>query len=210
MIPNILYLALAALPVLSTPLVRRQQCTGQSCTIADLSGSTGRPYNPTTPPQGGSDAGDCCILTYNPSAAAVLYAEKPALQSECSAPATRLLKRDTLTADEVQAIRQRACSAYTLIYARGTGETAPLGETVGPALASGLQAAAPGKWNIQGVGYDASVDGDNCLGLPGGQVAAQMLEEVVGACPNTKIVMSGYSEGAMVAHDVSQTEAFAW
>lgn len=43
--------------------------------------------------------------------------------------------------------------------------------------------------------------GDDCLGLPGGAIATQYIEQAATQCPNTKVVVSGYSEGAMVAHD---------
>ncbi|MCJ1474032.1 hypothetical protein MMC13_002690 [Lambiella insularis] len=192
-----------AIPAFASPTPRnlrsRQQCEGQSCTIAALSGSSGQVYDPTTAPTGGSDVGDCCIITYNPSAAAVLYAEKPGLQATCTATTTKH-KRE-LSFEDVQDLERRACSPYTLIYARGTDEIGTLGETVGPALAIGLEVAAPGKWSIQGVNYQATSAGDDCLGLPGGQIAAQQLESVASSCPNTKIIMAGYSEGAMVAHN---------
>ena len=190
----------------STPtpkgLPRRQECAGQSCTIAALSGSSGQPYGPSVAPTGGSDAGDCCILTYNPSAASVLFAEKPALQAECAATKSKMVQKRELDSNVIENIKRAACAPYTLIFARGTTEIGTLGETVGPALSLGLNLAAPGKWSIQGVNYQATVDGDNCLGLPGGSIAAQQLEQVASSCPSTKIVMSGYSEGAMVAHNV--------
>lgn len=192
------------LPALGNPAPRglevRQSCAGQSCTIAALSGSSGQPYNPSTPPQGGSDSGDCCIISYNPSVAPALYQEKPELQSQCAAQKSK--KRGALAAREIANIERQACAPYTLIFARGTSEVPTLGETVGPALASGLKIVTPGQWSIQGVPYDASIDGDDCLGLPGGQIAAQLLASVASSCPNTKIVMSGYSEGAMVVRDV--------
>ena len=190
----------------STPtpkgLPRRQECAGQSCTIAALSGSSGQPYDPSVTPTGGSDSGDCCILTYNPSAASVLFAEKPALQTECAATKSKMLQKRDLDSNVVENIKRAACAPYTLIFARGTTEIGTLGETVGPALDLGLNIAAPGQWSIQGVNYQATVDGDNCLGLPGGSMAAQLLEQVASSCPSTKIIMSGYSEGAMVAHNV--------
>ena len=190
----------------STPtpkgLPRRQECAGQSCTIAALSGSSGQPYDPSVTPTGGSDSGDCCILTYNPSAASVLFAEKPALQTECAASKSKMLQKRDLDSNVIENIKRAACAPYTLIFARGTTEIGTLGETVGPALDLGLNIAAPGQWSIQGVNYQATVDGDNCLGLPGGSIAAQQLEQVASSCPSTKIIMSGYSEGAMVAHNV--------
>ena len=68
-------------------------------------------------------------------------------------------------------------------------------------MSGDLLLAAPGKWSIQGVAYDASVDGDNCLGLPGGAIASQLINQIASSCPTTKIVVSGYSEGGMVAHN---------
>jgi cutinase len=59
----------------------------------------------------------------------------------------------------------------------------------------------PGKWAFQGVNYDATVDGYGCLGLPVCTVATQYIEQAATQCPNTKIIVSGYSEGAMVAHN---------
>lgn len=194
------------LPALGSPAPKgleiRQSCAGQSCTIAALSGSSGQPYNPSTPPQGGSDTGDCCILRYNPSAAKVLYQEKPELQTLC--PTLNGRKRDALASEEIESVERAGCAPNTLIFARGTSEIGTLGETVGPALSAGLLAIASGQWSIQGVPYDASIDGDDCLGLPGGQIAAQLLASVAQSCPNTKIVVSGYSEGAMVVRDVSR------
>lgn len=177
-------------------VLTRQTCQVQSCTIAALSGSSGQPYDPPSAPTGGTDAGDCCIISYNPSVAATLYQEKPELQAECAATAT---KRDS---ERASLAHRATCSPYTLIYAVGTSETPPLGATVGPALAAGLELAAPGQWSIQGVDYDPSIDGDDCLGLPGGAIGTQLLDQVASSCPSTKIVVAGYSQGAMVAHNV--------
>jgi hypothetical protein len=42
--------------------------------------------------------------------------------------------------------------------------------------------------------------GDYCLGLPGGQVGKDMLNQAAVKCPNSAIFLSGYSQGGMVAH----------
>ena len=144
--------------------------------------------SPSTTPTGGSDEGLCCVLTYNPSASAVVFAEKPDLQC----PATK--KARELQSEVVKQASAAACAPYTLVFARGTGEPGTLGITVGPALSGDLLLLAPGKWSIQGVAYDASVDGDNCLGLPGGSIASQLINQIASSCPGTKIVVSGYSE----------------
>ncbi|KAL9107092.1 MAG: hypothetical protein Q9227_007958 [Pyrenula ochraceoflavens] len=172
-------------------LAKRQTCMGQSCVIADLSGSTGRPFTATSPPDGGTTAGDCCIISYNPAVRAQLEAFNPNITTTCPATARRSLHIE----------RQTACLPYTLLYARGTTEPGTLGITVGPALAAQLEVDDPGKWNIVGVPYDASTDGDYCLGLPGGAVLTPLLESTASSCPDTKIIVSGYSQGALVAHN---------
>jgi len=93
--------------------------------------------------------------------------------------------------------KRQSCKAYTLIFARGTGEPGSMGSTVGPSLSSGLGA----KWSTQGVSYDASIAGDDCIGLPGGVACMKQLNKVASSCPTTKIIVSGYSQGAMVARN---------
>ena len=68
-------------------------------------------------------------------------------------------------------------------------------------MQEGLSFGQPGKWAFQGVNYNATTDGDDCLGLPGGAVATQYIEQAATQCPNTKIIVSGYSDGAMVSHN---------
>jgi hypothetical protein len=87
------------------------------------------------------------------------------------------------------------CKKNTLLFARGTMETGTMGITVGPALSSALGS----DWAVEGVKYDASMLGDYCVGLPGGTACKSQLEALATRCPNTKIVASGYSQGAMVA-----------
>jgi hypothetical protein len=71
------------------------------------------------------------------------------------------------------------------------------GITVGPQLTSGL----PSDWTTDYVSYDADVPGDYCLGLPGGMVAKDMINEAASKCPNSNIFLAGYSQGAMVVHN---------
>lgn len=92
------------------------------------------------------------------------------------------------------------CKAFLLIFARGTSEGGNMGETVGPALQSKLESLMPNQFMFQGVTYDASVEGDIELGAPGGQVATTLIDDCSSKCNNTQMFVSGYSEGAMVAH----------
>lgn len=55
---------------------------------------------------------------------------------------------------------------------------------------------------VQGVPYPASIPGFLAGGSPfGSTVMAELANKTASACPNTKIVMSGYSQGAQVVHN---------
>lgn len=76
-----------------------------------------------------------------------------------------------------------------------------MGETVGPALAKKLisDLGASGV-AIQGVDYTASIASNIELGSKGGPVMAQLVATALKNCPNTKIAISGYSQGGEVCH----------
>ena len=171
----------------------------RSCTIAAFSASSEQPHNPPTTPNGGSDEGNCCIITDNPRVATVLYREKPRLRVECAA-----LDKIKRQVGERAGIENRpiSCLPYTLIYAVGRSETPSPRETVGPALAAALEAADTGRRSIQGVNYDQSIAGDDCLGLPGGAIGTRLLNQVGPTYPLTKLIIAGYLQGPMVAYKV--------
>ncbi|WP_156687306.1 cutinase family protein [Mycobacterium sp. Marseille-P9652] len=88
------------------------------------------------------------------------------------------------------------CPNVEVIFARGTNEPPGLGR-VGDAFVDSLRQQAPGL-NIlpYGVNYAASK-----LQLHGGDGANDTIDRVkksVEKCPNTKIVLGGYSQGASV------------
>jgi hypothetical protein len=74
-----------------------------------------------------------------------------------------------------------------------------MGEIVGPFLVNNLSPAS--DWEVCGVNYFADLAGDYCVGLPGGMVARDMLVQAAAKCPDAKIFLAGYSEGAMVSHN---------
>lgn len=104
-----------------------------------------------------------------------------------------LLALTTLAAHAAPSAAQ-ACTDVTVVFARGTGEVAPIGTIVGPPFLSALQSALGSQTlTFLGVNYAASVAGFLEGGDPVG--AATMTADVNAAaslCPNTKIVMSGY------------------
>lgn len=176
-------------------------CSGQSCAIADLSGSTGKPIK--IQPQGGDANGYKCIAKYNPEGVeAVLKAPKGPAQNNGAGGALMTALSSISSALPGKATDTGTfdgqCTKNILLFARGTTETGLLGVTVGPVLSLGLM----GKdWSVVGIPYDADMAGDACLGLPGGMVAKDMINQAAEKCPDAKIFVGGYSEGGMVAHN---------
>lgn len=74
-------------------------------------------------------------------------------------------------------------------------EPTQYGVTVGPFITKNLGPT----WSTAPVLYQPDVPGDYCLGLPGGMVAKDTINGAVAKCPDAKIFVGGYSQGAMVA-----------
>jgi Cutinase len=166
-------------------LMKRAECTGQSCDLAAVTGASGAPF-PASKPKGGNAKGDKCIAGFSGT-----------MFTGQSNPGRSL--EEIMTPKKT--IKRADCKPYTLLFARGTFETGTMGDLVGPALKTGLSSSMPGKWAFQGVDYKATMGGDYCLGLPGGAIMTADIAQVASDCPSTKIVTSGYSEGAMVVHN---------
>lgn len=76
-----------------------------------------------------------------------------------------------------------------------------MGTTVGPALADQLiSTLGRDRVSVQGVDYTATIYSNALRGSQGGPVMAQLANSQLSRCPNTKIAISGYSQGAMVVH----------
>lgn len=91
------------------------------------------------------------------------------------------------------------CSDVTLIFARGTTEKGNMGTCVGPELAEALRDEIP-SLSVQGVDYPANSQGNTKYGASGGPYMAMLAREARKQCPQTKIVLAGYSQGARVIH----------
>ncbi|PQE15609.1 cutinase protein [Rutstroemia sp. NJR-2017a BBW] len=117
-----------------------------------------------------------------------------------------LLLPSSILAAPTGSIEARACSDVTVIFARGTTETGTLGTVVGPPLLSALQSALGShSVSMQGVTYAADVAGFLQGGDPAGsQTMANMVTSTLSSCPNTKVVMSGYSQGGQVVHKAAK------
>ncbi|TAQ87978.1 hypothetical protein B7494_g3707 [Chlorociboria aeruginascens] len=99
-----------------------------------------------------------------------------------------------------------ACTEYTLIFARGTTEPGNVGILVGPPFIDALQAAVgTSALTIQGVnGYAANIEGYVEGGDPVGSAEmASQIQAAHAACPNTKLIASGYSQGGQIVHNAA-------
>lgn len=89
------------------------------------------------------------------------------------------------------------CPDVQVVFARGTFEPAGVGG-VGRAFVDSVRAKAPGKSVEEyAVNYPASID--FATAADGVIDASNKVIATAAACPNTKIVLGGYSQGAAVA-----------
>jgi cutinase len=88
------------------------------------------------------------------------------------------------------------CADVEVVFARGTGEPPGVGGT-GQAFVDALRARTGGKsLDVYPVDYPASNEWST--GLDGIRNAATYIESTAARCPNTKMVLGGYSQGAAV------------
>ncbi|KAK1752719.1 cutinase-domain-containing protein, partial [Echria macrotheca] len=113
-------------------------------------------------------------------------------------------KRQAWTGMWSQELSYTGCRPVIFIWARETLAPGNIGITIGPSLSNGLKA----YFGVQNV----VTEGVNYLGLPetnydagGGPPVGiwemqQLLTEAATYCPTSKIVASGYSQGAAITH----------
>ena len=76
-----------------------------------------------------------------------------------------------------------------------------MGSSVGPALAKSLISSVGSSGiAIQGVDYPATIESNISMGSEGGPELAKLAQQALKQCPNTKVAISGYSQGATVCH----------
>lgn len=89
-----------------------------------------------------------------------------------------------------------SCPAVQVVFARGTGE-APGAGRVGDAFTEALRPQIGGKTlAIYAVEYPASLD--LLRAVEGANDTSSFIQEISASCPDTKIVLGGYSQGAAV------------
>lgn len=94
------------------------------------------------------------------------------------------------------------CADVEVVFARGTFEPAGVGGT-GQAFIDSLRAKTEGKSvDVYAVNYPASLD----FGAAADGVidASNRVRDVAARCPDTKIVVGGYSQGAAVAAYITE------
>ncbi|KAI0431934.1 cutinase-domain-containing protein [Xylaria sp. FL1042] len=100
-------------------------------------------------------------------------------------------------------LQQYGCRPVIFVFAKATFEPGNLGTTIGPALSDGLKTVF-GVTNVatQGVDYYGLIDGNYYPGgaPPWGIYDMQAIITTAAACPHSKIVVSGYSQGAAIVH----------
>lgn len=98
------------------------------------------------------------------------------------------------------------CNDIEIVFARGTTEPAGLG-AVGKALVYTLRSMMPGQSiGAYAVKYPASWDFTQVA--TGANDASKRIQSIAATCPDTKIVLGGYSQGAAVI-DVVTTSPIA-
>jgi hypothetical protein len=186
-----------------------QTCKAQSCYLADASGSSGK--DPTIMPEGANDEDLKCIFKYNKRAEKVLGDYKKAGTTIPNVP-----KQDTGVStslfkgiNNLQRPNERKkgetdtgkftgkCTPNIMIFSKGTLEPTQYGITVGQTFTTGWDST----WSTNPVIYDPTVSGDFCLGLPGGMVARDLINQAAAKCPKSNLYLSGYSQGAMVVRN---------
>ena len=98
---------------------------------------------------------------------------------------------------EVPAASAQACPQVEAVFARGTGEPPGVGPT-GQAFVDDLHSRLGGRsFGVYPVNYSASDQWDTS-GLDGIRDAGAHVVSMAHDCPNTKMVLGGYSQGAAV------------
>ncbi|KAF2476177.1 cutinase-domain-containing protein [Lindgomyces ingoldianus] len=97
---------------------------------------------------------------------------------------------------------KNCCTDLTIVFARGTSEAGNVGTVAGPPMFKSLRSKlGANRVTIQGVNYPADAAGNINQGASGGPAMASSVKAALSQCPNTKVVVSGYSQGGMVVHN---------
>jgi cutinase len=91
----------------------------------------------------------------------------------------------------------QSCPDAEVVFARGTGDTPGVGY-VGQAFVDALRSQVGGRsLGIYAVNYPATDDYSNSASA-GAKDASAHIQDMAANCPNTRMVLGGYSQGAVV------------
>ncbi|KAK7423040.1 hypothetical protein QQX98_001330 [Neonectria punicea] len=98
------------------------------------------------------------------------------------------------------------CSDISVIFARGTTEPGNVGLVTGPPFFDALsEQLGNASLTVQGVDYPATFAGFNLNGTEGVPSMTAFIDQAITSCPSTKLVMSGYSQGALVVRSTADS-----
>ncbi|KAH7029858.1 cutinase [Microdochium trichocladiopsis] len=108
------------------------------------------------------------------------------------------------TGSTISELDQGGCRPYIFFHARGTGQAGNVGQDPGPQAIDAVKAAL-GDANVagQGVPYSASILGNLASGGVPSKEAKAFAAQITAAttqCPDSKIFLGGYSQGAALIH----------
>lgn len=89
-----------------------------------------------------------------------------------------------------------SCPSVQVIFARGTGEAPGIGR-VGDAFTKALRSHITGK-SLAVYAVDYAASHDFLQATNGANDASSFIQEIAASCPDTSIVLGGYSQGAAV------------
>ncbi|KAL2064125.1 hypothetical protein VTL71DRAFT_4619 [Oculimacula yallundae] len=97
------------------------------------------------------------------------------------------------------------CKPMMVVFARGTTEQGNVGSLAGPPWFAAMEkAAGAGNVAVQGVNYPADVPGFLAGGdKKGSATMATMVMQAITSCPDSAVVMGGYSQGGQLVHNAA-------
>ncbi|KAH0429729.1 cutinase [Colletotrichum camelliae] len=120
-----------------------------------------------------------------------------------TATSTPITKRQAdFSANTQNGLQGGACANMIVVFARGTTERGNVGTIAGPPFFQALSAQVGGNLEVQGIEYPADIPGFLAGGdANGSQEMATLTQQAITNCPNSAVIMSGYSQGGQLVHN---------
>ncbi|KAJ7078439.1 carbohydrate esterase family 5 protein [Mycena belliarum] len=144
-------------------------------------------------------------MKYSISATLLTFAASALLSSALPVQEKRLFGSDTADGMSDVLLGDENCKDMAVIFARGTFDSGNIGVWVGPQFKAALESRIPSLafQGVEAADYPATLG--TYLGEDGGSDTgaaslAAMVADYVNFCPKSTVVVSGWSQGARVAH----------